>query len=98
MSERLCLRGCIEYLALSDVTVTLQVVNGPDHAGAVGPPPSHIVPGRLAVPDSVPPAGWRNVLQEKGPAGFAKVGGSRQGLPQAAVYIAGLLKVPCQMR
>jgi hypothetical protein len=61
--------------------ISLQVVNGPDHAGAVGPPPSHIVPAPLAVPDLAPPAGWRNVLQEKGPAGFAKVGISLRGLP-----------------
>lgn len=86
MSERLH-----RVFPLYDITVTLQVVNGPDHAGAVGSPPSHIVPGRLAVPDAAPPAGWRNVLQEKGLAGFAKVGGSRQGLPQEAVYTAGLL-------
>lgn len=70
----------------------LQVVNGPDHAGAVGPPPSRLVPDAPGVPDTAPPAGWRDVLTAKGPAGFAKV---RPDLRPAAGRILPSVLWPC---
>lgn len=56
------------------------MVNGPDHAGAVGPPPSRIVPDALALPDAKPPSGWRDVLKAQGPAGFAKAVREHKGV------------------
>ena len=56
----------------------LQVVNGPSHPGAVGPPPSKITPPPPAVPKGPsgggpePEKSWREILLEKGPEGWAK--------------------------
>ena len=65
--------------------VAEMVVNGPQHAGAVGPPPSEVDP---TIPDPAPlieslgPGevhaetgqlrGWRDVLQAEGPEGYAR--------------------------
>ena len=56
----------------------LQVVNGPSHPGAVGPPPSKITPPPPAVPKGPsgggpePEQSWREILLEKGAEGWAK--------------------------
>lgn len=56
------------------------MVNGPDHAGAVGPPPTRLVPPPPPAPDTAPPSGWRDVLLEKGPDGFAKAVRAHKGV------------------
>lgn len=56
------------------------VVNGPNHAGAVGPPPTRLVPAAPEVPDCNPPPGWRSVLLEKGPEGFARAVREHKGV------------------
>jgi len=51
------------------------VVNGPDHPGAVGPPPSKFVPSPVALPPEVqgqPLTGWRDILLSEGPEVWAK--------------------------
>lgn len=51
------------------------VVNGPNHPGAIGPPPSKVVVPPLAVPADLvntPLTGWRDVLRAEGPEGWAK--------------------------
>lgn len=52
------------------------IVNGPNHPGAVGPPPSKITPPAPPLPHdadpNVPPTGWRNCIIEQGPEGWAK--------------------------
>ena len=51
------------------------IVNGPNHPGAIGPPPSKLSPVPPEIPrnadPNITPAGWRNVLLEKGPEGWA---------------------------
>ena len=51
------------------------IVNGPNHPGAIGPPPSKITPLTPEIPrnadPNIAPAGWRNVLLERGPEGWA---------------------------
>lgn len=55
------------------------IVNGPNHKGWSGGPPPRIEGGENGMPappnvpglDKPPPDGWRKVLLEKGPAGFA---------------------------
>ena len=66
------------------------VVKGPDHPGAVGPEPSKmnpIIPNRTpnypqgdARSSLPPPRGLKQVLQEKGPAGFAEAVRKHKGL------------------
>lgn len=56
-----------------------QVVNGPDHAGAVGAPPTRLVPPPPEAPDAPPPPGWRNVLLDEGPDGFARAVRAHKG-------------------
>lgn len=52
----------------------VQVVNGPKHPGAVGPPPAKITPPAPKVPKGLvmPSPSWRDVLVEQGPEGWAK--------------------------
>merc|ERR1719172_587266 len=73
--------------------VAEMVVNGPQHAGAVGPPPSVVDP---TIPDPAPlieslgPGevhaetgqlrGWRDVLQAEGPEGYARALRAHSGL------------------
>ena len=55
------------------------IVNGPQHKGWSGGPPPRIEGGKNGMPappivaglDAPPPTGWRQVLEEQGPAGFA---------------------------
>jgi pyruvate carboxylase len=51
------------------------IVNGPNHPGAIGAPPSKITPVDPIIPrdcdPNITPSGWRNVLLEKGPEGWA---------------------------
>jgi pyruvate/oxaloacetate carboxyltransferase/allophanate hydrolase subunit 1/biotin carboxyl carrier protein len=56
-------------------------VNGPDHPGAVGPPPSKSLPTIVSSPEYPvghvnsslpPPRGLKNIFDEEGPAAFAK--------------------------
>lgn len=56
------------------------MVNGPDHLGAVGPAPTRLTPVAPGAPDSAPPPGWRNVLLDKGPEGFAKAVREHKGV------------------
>lgn len=56
-----------------------QVVNGPDHAGAVGAPPTRLVPPPPEAPDAPHPQGWRNVLLDEGPDGFARAVRAHKG-------------------
>eukprot|EP00210_Caulerpa_lentillifera_P003086 g2948.t1 len=68
--------GILNYLA--DM-----VVNGPDHPGAIGPPPSKIVPEKLAVPEELKSeelTGWRDILVEKGPEEWAKAVRAHEGV------------------
>lgn len=64
----------INYLAT-------MVVNGPDHPGAVGPPPSKVLPTMVSSPQHPvghvnsslpPPRGLKNIFDEQGPEGFVK--------------------------
>lgn len=58
------------------------VVNGPDHPGAVGPPPAKKAPPRPEVPESMrgqPLTGWRDVYVREGPEGWAKAVRAHQG-------------------
>eukprot|EP01025_Chloroclados_australasicus_P027830 TRINITY_DN2754_c0_g1_i6.p1 TRINITY_DN2754_c0_g1~~TRINITY_DN2754_c0_g1_i6.p1 ORF type:complete len:1182 (+),score=199.76 TRINITY_DN2754_c0_g1_i6:462-4007(+) len=52
------------------------VVNGPNHPGAIGPPPSNIVPPAPMVPDReellINQEGWRKIIVEQGPDAWAK--------------------------
>ena len=73
--------------------VAEMVVNGPQHAGAVGPPPSEVDP---TIPDPAPLIeslgagevhaetgqlrGWRDVLQAEGPEGYARALRAHSGL------------------
>jgi len=57
------------------------VVNGHDHPGAVGPPPSRAVP----MPPNIgteqgPTSGWRDLLVSEGPEAFAKSVREHEGL------------------
>lgn len=58
------------------------VVNGPNHPGAIGPPPTSNVPVVPVYPeyDGVKLTGWRDVLQEKGPEGWAEAVRTHKGL------------------
>lgn len=59
-----------------------QVVNGPDHPGAVGPPPAKKAPLRPEVPASMsgqPLQGWRDVYVREGPEGWAKAVRAHKG-------------------
>lgn len=60
------------------------VVNGPDHPGAIGAPPSKFVPSPLAIPDqlvgNLSGPGWRDVLQREGPDGWAKAVRAHKGV------------------
>ena len=58
-------------------------VNGPDHPGAVGSPPSKNVPPPLAIPEKLldePLTGWRDILESEGPEGWAKAVRKHQGV------------------
>lgn len=57
------------------------VVNGPDHPGAIGAPPSKFVPAALEVEDPKRRlTGWRDVLLDKGPDGWAKAVRAHKGV------------------
>eukprot|EP00241_Pyramimonas_parkeae_P000178 CAMPEP_0114243830 /NCGR_PEP_ID=MMETSP0058-20121206/11004_1 /TAXON_ID=36894 /ORGANISM="Pyramimonas parkeae, CCMP726" /LENGTH=1264 /DNA_ID=CAMNT_0001356707 /DNA_START=106 /DNA_END=3901 /DNA_ORIENTATION=- len=57
------------------------VVNGPNHPGAVGEPPLRVVPRVPATPKTPKEfPGWRQVLLEKGPRGFARAVRAHEGL------------------
>ncbi|KAG2437519.1 hypothetical protein HYH02_011162 [Chlamydomonas schloesseri] len=59
------------------------VVNGPDHPGAIGPPPSKFVPPPLVTPDDLAGArlgGWRDVITREGPDGWAKAVRAHKGV------------------
>lgn len=59
------------------------MVNGPDHPGAIGPPPASYVPPPLEVPADLietPLDGWRSVLEEQGPEGWAKAVRNHKGV------------------
>jgi hypothetical protein len=63
--------------------VSLQVVNGPDHPGAVGAPPSKYAPPPPLVPADLAGQqlhGWREVYLREGPEGWAKAVRAHQGL------------------
>ena len=64
----------MKAIADSDLDITFfQVVNGPNHPGAVGLPPSKVTPPPPAVPEGdLPERSWRAVLEAKGPEGWAK--------------------------
>ena len=54
-------------------------MNGPSHPGAVGAPPAKITPPQPVIPraaghhgNHAPLTGWRDVLLEQGPEGWAK--------------------------
>jgi pyruvate carboxylase len=58
------------------------VVNGPNHPGAIGAPSSRNVPVVPQFPelDGTPLTGWKDVLREKGPEGWAKDVRAHNGL------------------
>jgi len=56
------------------------IVNGANHPGAVGEPPSDIIPEVPASPEGPKPSGWRQVLLEHGPKEFAKQVRAHKGL------------------
>lgn len=58
------------------------VVNGPNHPGAIGAPPTSNVPVVPEFPeyDGVKLSGWRDVLKEKGPDGWAAAVRAHKGL------------------
>ena len=58
------------------------VVNGPNHPGAVGSPPSKL---KAVIPvfphlENVPLTGWRDVIVKQGPEGWAKAVRAHPGL------------------
>lgn len=60
-----------------------QVVNGADHPGAIGPPPANFVPPPASIPESLvdtPLTGWKSVLDEEGPEGWAKAVRNHKGV------------------
>lgn len=60
-----------------------QVVNGPDHPGAVGPPPAKHTPPPPRVPAELagkPLRGWREVYLSQGAAGWAKAVREHKGV------------------
>ena len=60
-----------------------QRVNGPDHPGAIGPPPSKYVPPPPEVPEALRGAkltGWRDIYVEKGPEAWAKAVRAHKGV------------------
>lgn len=72
---------CLQPWLLS--ALHLQVVNGPDHPGAVGPPPAKRAPPAPAVPAELagqPLKGWRDVYVREGPEGWAKAVRAHQGV------------------
>ncbi|WIA32059.1 hypothetical protein OEZ86_002911 [Tetradesmus obliquus] len=59
------------------------VVNGPDHPGAIGAPPSKYAPPPPSLPADLagqPLHGWREVYLREGPEGWAKAVRAHQGL------------------
>lgn len=56
------------------------VVNGPQHPGATGPPPTRVIPAHVPHPTGPPPGGWRSVLLEQGPEGWAQAVRAHQGV------------------
>lgn len=63
----------------------LQVVNGPDHPGAVGAPPAKTAPPPPQIPahsgsTGAPAPGWRQVLLDQGPEGWAKAVRDHKGM------------------
>ena len=60
-----------------------QVVNGPNHPGAIGAPPTKITPGAPEIPlilQGKPLTGWRDVLLKEGPEGWAKAVRQHKGV------------------
>jgi len=60
-----------------------QVVNGPNHPGAVGLPPAKAAPPPPAVPPSLldkPLVGWRDILLAQGPEAWAAAVRSHKGV------------------
>lgn len=55
-------------------------MNGPSHAGAIGPPPVKVVPVVPKVDMESTPTGWRDLLIEKGPKEWAKAVREYEGL------------------
>ncbi|GMH36667.1 hypothetical protein BSKO_04540 [Bryopsis sp. KO-2023] len=59
------------------------VVNGPDHPGAVGPPPADYVPSPASIPEDLldtPLTGWRDILEKEGPDAWAKAVREHKGV------------------
>ena len=67
-------------VALNGPYGALQVVNGPSHPGANKLKPARATPDPPQVPTGPPPPGWRQVILDKGPAGWAEAVRSHQGL------------------
>jgi pyruvate carboxylase len=62
---------------------SVQVVNGPNHPGAVGPAPAKRTPPAPAVPAELrgqPLAGWREVYVKEGPEAWARAVRAHQGV------------------
>lgn len=60
-----------------------QLVNGPDHPGAIGAAPSRLVPPPVDVPLDLayaPLHGWKDVLSKEGPDGWAKAVRAHKGV------------------
>jgi pyruvate carboxylase len=70
-------------LRLAASLFVLQVVNGPDHPGAVGAPPSKYAPPAPKLPAELAGQalhGWREVYLREGAEGWAKAVRAHQGL------------------
>jgi hypothetical protein len=68
---------------MSAACAIIQVVNGPDHPGAVGAPPAKYTPPAPAVPEDLAGQqlhGWREVYLREGPEGWAKAVRAHPGL------------------
>lgn len=82
MHRTMCLTHVVAHLALP-AAAGLQVVNGPGHPGAVGPPPAKNTPPPPAVPAELagkPLKGWRDVYVREGPEAWAKAVRAHRGV------------------
>ena len=63
------------------MVIHTQVVNGPSHPGANNDmKPSRTIPAPPGIPSTPPPLGWRQVILDRGPMGWAQAVRSHQGM------------------
>ena len=72
------------------IKLVMQVVNGPSHPGANKLKPARTTPDPPQVPTGPPPPGWRQVILDKGPVGWAEAVRQHPGLLVTDTTMCGL--------